>query len=80
MLLREDFRGSHQSDLIPVLHGNDGSLEGNDGFAGTDISLEKSPHGSRLLHVRSDLLKHSFLSGCRMERQDLLDSRSNLLV
>ena len=51
MLLREDFRGSHQSDLIPVLHGNDGSLEGNDGFAGTDISLEKSPHGSRLLHV-----------------------------
>ncbi len=55
MLLGENFRGRHQCNLAAIFNRDDRRLKADDGFAGTDISLQQTPHGIRLLHVAGDL-------------------------
>src|SRR5882672_7330718 len=80
MLLRQNLRGSHERDLEPILNGDDRSLEANDRLARTDISLQQTPHGIRLLHVSSDFLKHPLLRGRGMKGQDFLYRSAHALI
>ena len=80
MLLRQDFRGRHQRHLITIFDGDNGRLKTDDGFARTDVSLQQTPHGIRLLHVLGDFLEDPFLGGGGMKRQNFLDGLAHAII
>ncbi len=55
MLLGEDFRGSHEGGLAFGGDGHEHGVEGDDGFARTDIALEEAVHGEGAGEVVGDL-------------------------
>src|SRR5574339_1013741 len=80
MLLRQNFRWSHNRRVVAILHGNNDSFEGNNCLAAPDITLEQPIHGMRSLEILNDLLENSFLRVCRMERQNLLHGSANPVI
>src|SRR5258708_7354965 len=80
MLLSENFGGGHQCYLVAVLDGDDRRLKSDDSLSRTDVPLEQSPHGMRLLHVIGNLFQNSLLCGRRMKRENLLDRLTDSVV
>ena len=74
MLLGENLGRRHQRDLVAILHGDDGSFEGDDCFARADVPLQQAAHGKRFFHVRGNLFEHTLLRVRGMEGQDFFDS------
>ena len=80
MLLREDFGGRHQRNLISVLHRDNCGFEGNDGFARAYVALQQAAHGKRFLHVGGDFLQHPLLRRRGMKWKNLLDGGAGTVV
>ena len=74
MLLGENLSRCHERDLIAIFHGDDGSFESHNCFAGADVALQQTAHGKRFLHVRGNFFEHTFLCFGGMEGQNFLDS------
>src|ERR1035438_2754703 len=72
MLRRQNFGGHHQCGLVAVLHRDDSSFQRYDGFAGSDIALQQTAHGSGLGHIVGNFFQHALLRRRRMERQNSL--------
>ncbi len=80
MLLRQNLRRRHQRDLVAVFDGNDRRLEADNGLPRSHLPLQQTPHGIRLLHVRSNFLQYPLLCGRGMKGQYLLDRRSHPII
>ena len=62
MLLGQDFRGSHDGDLISAFDRHEGSQKGDDGFPAAYVALEETIHGVGLAHVALNFADDPFLS------------------
>ena len=79
MLGGEDFRGRHESGLVPVFYGYERGLHGDDGLAGADIALEEAAHGLGGLRMScDDLREDALLGGGGVEGEDLLEGFTDL--
>jgi len=45
MLLRQNFGGRHERDLVAVFNGDDRGLEGHNGFARSHVALQRRRMG-----------------------------------
>src|SRR6266404_3291019 len=73
MLHGKDFGGRHESSLRAVFDGDDGGLEGDDGFAAADVALKETIHRGGLFEVGGDFGKNAFLRGGGLEGEDALE-------
>src|SRR5262249_17593127 len=80
MLGSENFRWRHERHLVAIFDGNDGGLERYDRFAGPDVPLQQTSHGTRFFHVRRNFLKYTFLGGSGVEGQYLLDGITRPII
>ena len=80
MLLRQYFSRRHERHLIAVFDGDNGGLKRHDRLARSNIPLQQTAHGMRLLHIRGDLLQHTLLRGRGMERQYLLNGAPHAVI
>ena len=80
MLLRQDLGRRHQRHLATILDRDNRRLEPHNRLARSHISLQQTPHGIRLLHVRGNLFQHPLLRRSGMKRQNLLDRRPHPVV
>src|SRR4029077_19256137 len=72
MLDSKNFGGSHEGGLGAVFDGDDGGLEGDDGFAAADVALEEAIHRGGLFKVGGDFGENAFLRGGGLEGKDAL--------
>ena len=70
MLDGENFGGRHERCLAAVFYGDDGGLQGDDGFTAADVALEEAVHGAGLFKVGGDFAENAFLRGGGFEGQD----------
>ena len=56
MLLRQNFRRSHQRDLVAVFNGDDRGLKRDNRLPRSHIALQQPPHRRRRLHVGGNFL------------------------
>jgi len=73
MLHRENFGRRHEGGLRAVFDGDDGGLEGDDGFAAADVALEKTIHRGGLFEVSGDFGQDALLRGGGLEGEDALE-------
>ena len=62
MLLRENFRGGHDSGLKAVFNGADGGQRRNHGFTRADVARDKPLHGALRCHVSFNFRDDALLS------------------
>ena len=71
VLLRQDLGGRHEGYLGAILHGDRAGLQGHDGLAAPDISLQEAIHGIGSAHVLGHLVEHPFLRPGRPEGEKI---------
>src|SRR5436305_15243848 len=57
MMLRQNFGGRHERDLMSALDGDNGCFECNQSLARPDVALKKASHRERLLHGGRDFFE-----------------------
>ena len=70
MLNGEDFGGGHERRLAAVFDGDDRGLQGDDGLAAADVTLEKAVHGGGFFQVGGDFGQNALLGDGGFEGQD----------
>ena len=69
MLLRQDFRRSHDARLESVAVGNQACQHGDHGLAGTDVSLQQAVHLMAAGQVGTYFLNDAFLGAGEVKWQ-----------
>jgi hypothetical protein len=80
VLLGEDLGWRHERDLQAVLHCDQRRQQRNDRFPRADVTLEKTIHRTRPLHIVHDLLERTLLAIRQLERQNAPGRVANPVV
>src|SRR6266436_2956220 len=80
MLDSQDFGGGHESGLATVFDGNDRGLQGDDGFAAADITLQEAVHGRGPFQVGGNFGEDALLGSGGLERENALEGFANVFL
>ena len=80
MLLGQQLCWCHQGDLVAGLDGVDTGHGGDQGFAGTHVTLHQSQHGRWFPHVSQNLPNNPLLGAGGLKRQGLEEGSNQAAV
>ena len=78
MLLGQDFRRCHETGLVAVSHGDEGTEYRYHGFAGTYVSLQQAVHLVAAAHIVTNFPDHALLRIGELVRQRIVTSVEGL--